>query len=96
MAVMRDLSNTSANGSSHKANGASTPPLEVLEIDTARSKRWRGLAIWVFLVIFVGTLLGTLFMRFTGSMRLAIVLVAFMMAYMGVMGWLASRKERAE
>ncbi|HEV7301006.1 MAG TPA: hypothetical protein VGN72_16685 [Tepidisphaeraceae bacterium] len=92
---MRDQSPHSANGTSHKATDVS-PPMEMLEIDTAQSKRWRGLAIWVILVVFVGTLLGTLFMRFTGSMRLAILLVAFMMTYMGVMGWLASRKGRAD
>jgi hypothetical protein len=66
--------------------------LGFLEIDTGQSKRWRGLVGWVLLVVLVASLLVALFIQFTGSMRLAIVLVAFMMTYMGVMGWLASRK----
>lgn len=64
-----------------------------LEIPDAGRGRWlRGLIWYFILIVTVASLLAYLFVRFTGSMRLAIVLVAFMLTYMGVMGWLASRK----
>ena len=66
--------------------------IEGLEIDTARGKRWRGLVGYVLLFLGVGALLVYLFLRFTGSMRLAVVLVGFMMTYMIIAGWLASRQ----
>ena len=66
--------------------------IDGLEIDTARGKRWRGLVGYVLLFAGVGALLIYLFIRFTGSMRLAVVLVGFMMTYMITAGWLASRR----
>jgi hypothetical protein len=83
----------------------STPPekaptngrhLEFLEIDTGQAKRWKGWLGWGLIVLLVASLLVVLFVRFTGSMRLAVVLVGFMMAYMGVMGWIASSKADRE
>lgn len=56
-------------------------------------RRLRGLIGYVLLVLAVASLLVYLFVRFTGSTRLAIVLVGFMLTYMLVMGWIASRKE---
>ncbi len=59
---------------------------------SGQGKRLRGLIGYLILVLAVASLLVYLFVRFTGSMRLAVVLVAFMMTYMIVMGWLASRR----
>ena len=64
-----------------------------LEIgDSGRSKRIRGLIGYLLLFVAVAGLLVYLFIQFTGSMKLAVVLVAFMLTYMIVMGWLASRR----
>jgi hypothetical protein len=70
--------------------GANGHHPEYLEIDTAQKKRWRGRVGYALLVLGVASLLVYLFMKFTGSIRLAIILVVFMMTYMAVMGWLAS------
>jgi hypothetical protein len=64
-----------------------------LEIPAVGQGRWlRGLIWYLILVAGVASLLVYLFVRFTGSLRLAVLLVAFMLGYMGVMGWLASRR----
>jgi hypothetical protein len=67
-------------------------PPRFLDIDLSAGKRWRGLIGYALLVAAVAGLLIYLFVQFTGSLVLAIVLVAFMMGYMGIMGWLAVRK----
>jgi hypothetical protein len=48
-------------------------------------------ASWALLVAAIGGVLVILLLRFTGSPWLAGGLVAFMLAYMAVMGWLAMR-----
>ena len=71
-------------------NGQTQRELEIG--GSGRGKRIRGLIGYLLLIAAVAGLLVFLFVRFTGSMRLAVVLVAFMMAYMLVMGYLASRR----
>jgi hypothetical protein len=67
-------------------------PPRYLDIDLSSGKRWRGWIGYLLLVAAVAWALIYLFVKFTGSLLLAIVLVAFMMTYMGIMGWLAVRK----
>jgi hypothetical protein len=74
-------------------NESNHQPERELEIEGGgRVKRMRGLIAYLLLFVGVGGLLVFLFMRFTGSLYLAIVLVTFMMTYMVVMGWLAARR----
>ena len=49
-----------------------------------------------YALLFAGAcgVLVLLFVRFTGSMRLALALVVFMVSYMALMGWWASRTDR--
>lgn len=78
-----------------EGNGQSRP--QFLEIDLGRSRRWAGLAGYVLLFLSVCTLLVVLFLQFTASLRLALILVVGMVAYMLLMGWWASGKlERRE
>jgi hypothetical protein len=56
-----------------------------------RSQRWIGLLTYALMLAGVCAILVFLFVRFTGSMRLAIGLVLFMVSYMLLMGWWASR-----
>jgi hypothetical protein len=55
-----------------------------------RSRIIGGIA-YVLLFGTVCAILVALFVRFTGNIRLAIVLVVFMVSYMVLMGWWASR-----
>jgi hypothetical protein len=61
------------------------------EIDTGARRRWAGLAgyVVIFATVAVATVL--VFLRFTGSLLLAIGLVAFMIAYMVGMAVIASK-----
>ena len=71
--------------------------LRQLEIDTASRRRWTGLIGYTFFFLVVAGALVTMFFRFTGSLRMAVVVVAFMISYMLLMGWLAARDpERRE
>ena len=63
-----------------------------MEIDTSRNRRWLGWVAYVLFYLLVTTLLVVLFVKFTGSLPLALALVIFMVAYMTIMGWLASRR----
>ena len=62
-----------------------------IEIDTGRRKRWLGFAAYVAFFLGVAVLLVVVFVKFTSSLGMAMFLVAFMVAYMGIMGWMASR-----
>ncbi len=97
--VSTDLSDsiTIARGAANGATpGNGLPPRE-LEIDTGERRRWAGWVTYLFFFLLVATALVALFVRFTGSVRLALILVSFMIAYMLIMGWLAARDpERRE
>jgi len=57
-----------------------------------KRKRLLGLVAFVIFFLAVGTVLVLVFIFFTNSWTLAIMLVGFMMLYMTLMGWLAARK----
>ncbi len=67
------------------------PPIKHLEIDTGLGRRVMAWIGYVLLVLLVAAAFVALFVQFTGSMRLAIALVAIMMTYMTIMGIWASR-----
>jgi hypothetical protein len=56
-----------------------------------RSRRLVGFLTYALVFLAVCAVLIALFVRFTGSIRLAIGLVMFMSGYMLLMGWWASR-----
>ena len=64
-----------------------------MEIATGE-RRWAGLAAYVLMFAGLAMLVVVLMRRFTGSLWWAIGLVAFMVSYMLVTGWLASRNMR--
>ena len=77
-----------------ESNGHANGDGSYMEIGGAgRRSRIIGGIAYVLLFAAVCTILVMLFVRFTGSMRLAIVLVLFMVSYMILMGWWASRSE---
>lgn len=57
-------------------------------------RRWVGAAAYAMMFAGVAALIVLLMRRFTGSLWWAIGLVTFMVSYMLVMGWLASRNMR--
>jgi len=63
-----------------------------MEIEPTGNNRWVGLAGYGVLVLGIAALLVFLLTRFSTSLALAIGLVAFMIAYMLLMGYLAGRK----
>jgi hypothetical protein len=65
--------------------------VEYIEIDTSRRRRWVGQLFYVLLFSLAAIVLVALFDRFTGSVRYALALVAFMLTYMLVMGYLAGK-----
>jgi hypothetical protein len=65
--------------------------IEYFEIDTSRKKRWMGQLFFVLFFAAAAVVLVALFARFTGSMRYALALVAFMLTYMLIMGYLAGK-----
>jgi hypothetical protein len=69
----------------------SQPPRYLEITSTDRKRRWFGTAGYALFFAAVATAIYLLFSRFTGSVVLATVLVGFMVTYMAVMGWLASR-----
>ncbi len=69
-----------------------TPRHRELNIDLSRSQRLRSWIGYVALIVLIAAVFVFLFNRFTGSFWLAIGLVTFMLGYMILMGWLASRK----
>lgn len=73
-----------------------TPPaamagVEYIEIDTSRKKRWVGQLFFVLFFALAAVVLVALFDRFTGSIGYALALVAFMLTYMLIMGYLAGK-----
>jgi hypothetical protein len=62
-----------------------------LEIDTAKTRRLRGVAGYILFYASVCIALVYVFVQFTASLRLAMALVGIMVAYMTLMGWLAGR-----
>jgi hypothetical protein len=79
----------------HPDKPASSSPtaagIEYIEIDTSRRKRWMGQLFFVLFFAVAAVILVALFARFTGSMRYALALVAFMLTYMLIMGYLAGK-----
>jgi hypothetical protein len=65
-------------------------PLE-LEVDTAAKRRWVGWAAYVLLYLTVSALLVVIFVKLSAPLAVAIGAVGFMVAYMTLMGYLASR-----
>jgi hypothetical protein len=64
-----------------------------IEIAGERASRWSGWIGWAAMVLAVAGLIAWLLGRFTGSVLLAMGLVAFMLIYMLAMAWFASRKK---
>jgi hypothetical protein len=81
-----------ANGQ-HLRNGDAGPQ-QYMEIGGVgvRRRLW-GWALYLMLFAGVSALLIFVFLQFTGSMRLAVALVLFMVTYMAFMGWWASRND---
>jgi hypothetical protein len=70
---------------------------EYIEIQTGAKRRIWGWVGFLLLFLAIAGLLVVIFIQFTASVALAVALVLFMIAYMAIMGWLASRKiERRE
>ncbi len=67
-----------------------------LEIDTARGRRWRGLAGYVLGIIAVIAVFSLLFARLTGSLRVAVAVIAFMLLYMLFMAKITGKHLRDE
>jgi hypothetical protein len=65
--------------------------IEYIEIDTSRRKRWLGQLYFVVFFALAAAALVALFKRFTGSITYALALVAFMLTYMLIMGYLAGK-----
>ena len=63
-----------------------------LEIESARGRRWVGLAGYALVYLAVAGVLVFLLTRLSTSWALAVGLVAFMIGYMSLMGYLAGRK----
>ncbi len=66
--------------------------MKVMEIHTSVGRRVASLVGFLLLVLLLAGVLVWLFLQFTGSWRLAFALVTFMLLYMAVMGYLASRR----
>jgi len=64
---------------------------QYLEIRIGRGRKWAGLAGFALIFLAVCGVLVILFVRFTSSLRLAVGLVVFLVSYMFLMGWWASR-----
>ena len=65
-------------------------PIE-LEIDTAKKRRWTGWIAYVLLYLVVAVLLVVILVKLWTPVALAVGLVAFIVGYMTLMGYLASR-----
>lgn len=76
----------------HKSDGADDRPVG-MEIPVGRGKRVLNGFLFAALVIGVAAVLVVLFVRFTASLRIAMALVAFMLAYMVVMSYVVLRRD---
>lgn len=76
------------------ARSQDVEPVDYLEIELGRGKRWWGMIGYVLFVLVVAGAFTAVFVRFTGSIAVAVGVVAFMLVYMVVMGALASRNLR--
>lgn len=65
---------------------------EEMVIELGRGKRIVGFVVWLGMVGVVAGVLVFLFVQFTASLRMALALVAFMLAYMAFMAWVTMRK----
>lgn len=65
---------------------------EPMEIGLNRGRRIMGFVGWLVLLLVVAAALTWLFVQFTASLRLALLLVIFMVGYMLIMGWIAQGK----
>jgi hypothetical protein len=64
---------------------------EFLEMDTARKRRWLGLTYYILFFLIVAGALVYIFVRFSGSFAVAVLLVVFMIGYMLIMGYAAGK-----
>ncbi len=64
-----------------------------MEIESERASRWGGWFAWAAMVLAVAGLIAWMLGRFTGSVLLAVGLVAFMLLYMLGMAYFATRKK---
>jgi hypothetical protein len=62
-----------------------------LNIELGRGKRWAGVIGFVLLFVAVSIVLVWMFAWFTSSVALAVGVVMFLVGYMLLMGWWASR-----
>jgi Flp pilus assembly protein TadB len=80
-----------------RPNDPSPPPPESeqpsaeLHIDTSAGRRWIGWAGYILLYLLVGALLVLVFVKLSAPLMLAVGVVVFMIGYMSLMGYLASR-----
>jgi len=65
---------------------------EFLEIDTARKRRWLGVAGYGLFFLAIAVVLLIVFVKFSGSLAMGLFLVLFMIAYMTIMGHVAEGK----
>jgi len=75
------------------ANPDPSPPRrhQYLDIHPERPRRWLGWITYLLLVGCVGAVLAWFFQYFTQSWLVSVGVVVFMLAYMAVMAWWASR-----
>lgn len=71
-------------------------PQAYLEIDTGRWRRWIGWVAYVLAFFAVALVFTLIFVRVSGSWRIAIGVVSFMILYMVVMGYVTSRGLRGD
>ena len=62
-----------------------------LDIDTGRTQRLRGVALFFVAFFSVAALLVAMFTYLTSSVAMSVAVVLFMLAFMGLMGWITSR-----
>ncbi len=74
-----------------KSDRPEVPRVTELEINTSLSRKIAGWAGYLLLFVLVAATFVYLFVRFTGSIGLAIAVVGFMLAYMTIMGIWAGR-----
>lgn len=68
-------------------------PIEISPERRGRVVSWAG---YLILVAAVAALLVLAFARFTGALWLAVMLVSFMLLYMGIAAWLAMRNSEGK